>query len=316
METADPVAGPSASTADSAAVVRLLQRRGPRDHQAECRRFDQSDHLGWGCTACRDRPVLQLYRYSRAGGVRIDGDLPCSLGTYRREPGGGHGWTASTGYRRTDYRSGDGEPALSRQWRPAQWSGTSGGDLDPWTQVMKGYYREPELTATTLRDGWLRTGDIGMMTFNGCLRILGRYKATIVLSSGENLEPEPIEMRLRQSPLIENCMLIGQDQKQVGVLIVPDPEGFKGRIGPFGSLEELADDPAATDLVRKEIRKIISPENGFKSHELVRHVRLLSEPFEVGEELTSLFKLRRHVVEQKYAGLIREIYSPEPAISY
>ena len=183
-------------------------------------------------------------------------------------------------------------------------------------QVMQGYYREPELTASTLRDGWLRTGDIGMMTFNGCLRILGRYKATIVLSSGENLEPEPIEMRLRQSPLIENCMLIGQDQKQVGVLIVPDPEGFKGRIGPFGSLEELADDPAATDLVRKEIRKIISPENGFKSHELVRHVRLLSEPFEVGEELTSLFKLRRHVVEQKYAGLIREIYSPEPAISY
>src|SRR5690625_614550 len=138
METADPVAGPSASTADSAAVVRLLQRRGPRDHQAECRRFDQSDHLGWGCTACRDRPVLQLYRYSRAGGVRIDGDLPCSLGTYRREPGGGHGWTASTGYRRTDYRSGDGEPALSRQWRPAQWSGTSGGDLDPWTPGDEG----------------------------------------------------------------------------------------------------------------------------------------------------------------------------------
>jgi len=181
-------------------------------------------------------------------------------------------------------------------------------------QVMKGYYREPELTATTLRDGWLRTGDIGMMTFNGCLRILGRYKATVVLTSGENLEPEPIEMRLQQSPLIENCMVIGQDQKQAGVLIVPNMEGFKGRVA-FDTLEDLAANPEALNLIRQEVRALISARNGFKPYEFIRHIRLLSEPFEVGNELTSLYKLRRHVVEQKYADLIREIYSPEPAIA-
>jgi long-chain acyl-CoA synthetase len=88
---------------------------------------------------------------------------------------------------------------------------------------MKGYYKDPERTEKTIQNGWLKTGDLGMITFNDCLKILGRSKATIVLLSGENLEPEPIEMRLNQSPYITNSMLVGQDKKHVGALIELKP---------------------------------------------------------------------------------------------
>jgi len=178
-------------------------------------------------------------------------------------------------------------------------------------QVMKGYYRDPDLTRETIRDGWLRTGDLGMITFNGCLKILGRSKATIVLSSGENLEPEPIEMRLSQSPYIENCMLVGQDQKNLGALIVPNIEEFqKNGIGT-DSLAGLSENDHATKIIRKEIRKMISGNNGFKSFEQIQRFRLLPEKFEVGKELTNLYKLKRHIILDKYAEMIQEMYSPE-----
>jgi long-chain acyl-CoA synthetase len=94
-------------------------------------------------------------------------------------------------------------------------------------QVMKGYYKDQHLTDQTMTDGWLRTGDLGTITHNNCLKILGRCKATIVLSSGENVEPEPIEMRLQQSQFIDHCMIIGQDKKFLSALIVPVLTEFK-----------------------------------------------------------------------------------------
>lgn len=175
-------------------------------------------------------------------------------------------------------------------------------------QVMKGYYRDRENTERTVRDGWLHTGDLGMMTFNDCLKILGRCKETVVLSSGENLEPGPIEMRLRQSPLIEQCMVVGQDKKFIGALIVPDLDGFRERSVRADTLEDLAHSPEANRILRGEIRKTISQANGFKNFEHIREFRLVPETFKVGEELTNLFKLKRHVIEEKYASLIREIF--------
>jgi long-chain acyl-CoA synthetase len=179
-------------------------------------------------------------------------------------------------------------------------------------QVMKGYYREPELTNNSMKDGWLKTGDLGMITFNDCLKILGRSKATIVLSSGENLEPEPIEMRLNQSQYIEQSILVGQDQKFVGALIVPNLEAFQQNGIHAADISELSDDGESRKIVRSEIKNIISVRNGFKSHELVQRFRILPEKFEVGEELTSLFKLKRHVILDKYADMIEEMYSQEP----
>ena len=178
-------------------------------------------------------------------------------------------------------------------------------------QVMKGYYRDPDQTDSTIQNGWLRTGDLGMITFNNCLKILGRSKSTIVLLSGENLEPEPIEMRLTQSPYIEHCMVVGQDQKHIGALIVPNMEGFRDDGFKKQSLEELSNDPEVRSIIQSEIKRMISVDTGYKRFELIHDFRLLEENFTNGEELTSLFKMKRHVITDKYQKLIDEMYDQE-----
>lgn len=175
-------------------------------------------------------------------------------------------------------------------------------------QVMKGYFRNPEATAKSLKEGWFHTGDIGMVTFNDCLSILGRCKETIVLSSGENLEPVPIEMCLGQSPLIHQCVILGQDRRHLVALIVPSLEGFADSGLSMDSLEELAKEPEARRRMQMELRQLVSSANGFKAYEIVRGFSLLSEPFEVGRELTNLMKLKRHVINDQYEDLIDYLY--------
>lgn len=175
-------------------------------------------------------------------------------------------------------------------------------------QVMAGYYKEEELTSKAFQDGWFCTGDLGMVTHNDCLKILGRSKATIVLSSGENVEPEPIEMRLQQSRYIEQCMLVGQDQKSLGVLIVPELEAFRQNSSPPASHQELAQNKEANRIISQEIRRLISASNGFKSYELIRDFRLLNRSFRVGHELTNLFKVKRHVVTKEFNDVIQDLF--------
>ncbi|MEX2396664.1 MAG: long-chain fatty acid--CoA ligase, partial [Balneolales bacterium] len=178
-------------------------------------------------------------------------------------------------------------------------------------QVMKGYYRQPELTEKVLQDGWLRTGDLAMMTFNNCLKILGRSKSTIVLSNGENLEPEPLELRLSQSHLIDHCMIIGQDKKFIGALIVPNIDGLREKGVKSDSLSELVKNKEAHRLINDDIREKISTNNGFRNYEHIRDFRLLANQFEIGVELTDLHKMKRHVITDKYQDVIHEIYSDE-----
>ena len=176
-------------------------------------------------------------------------------------------------------------------------------------QVMKGYYRDEELTAKTIRDGWLHTGDLGIITHNNCLKILGRCKATIVLSSGENIEPEPIEMRLQQSLFIDHCMLVGQDKKFLGALIIPSLTEFRQAGFIVDSVADLVEDPEARKIIRTEIRRMTSTANGFKRYEQIRDFRLLPDTFEVGKELTNLYKIKRHEVETKFNHEIGQLFS-------
>jgi len=176
-------------------------------------------------------------------------------------------------------------------------------------QVMKGYYKDAELTNRTIVAGWLRTGDLGVITHNNCLKILGRSKSTIVLSSGENIEPEPLEMRLQESLFIEQCMVVGQDKKFLGALIVPALNEFRQAGFEVQTLDHLATNPDALKIIKDDIRRMISSNNGFKSYEQIRDFRILPIPFQVGEELTNLYKIKRHVVEKKFNRFIDEIYS-------
>jgi len=155
----------------------------------------------------------------------------------------------------------------------------------------------------------LSTGDLGIMTFNGCLKIVGRCKETIVLLGGENVEPLPIESRLLESPLIDQCMVVGQDRKHLGALIVPSLEGFAAAGIASPDLRTLAGMGAARELVRSEIRRLAGAEAGFKPFERVTVLELLPKPFEVGDELTPTYKLRRHVIAGKYSGEIDGLFA-------
>lgn len=179
-------------------------------------------------------------------------------------------------------------------------------------QIMKGYFKDPETTAAVLRaDGWFRTGDIGMVTWNDCLKILGRRKATLVLRNGENVEPEPIEMKLKLSPFIDQCVAVGQDQKFVGALIVPDLDAFREKGLQAETLSDLNRLPEVRKILQEEIRAAMADNSEFRRFEVVKDFRLLEQPFEVGVEVTNLFKLKRHVIHERFADVIAGMYPAE-----
>jgi len=170
---------------------------------------------------------------------------------------------------------------------------------------MDGYYRDPEQTALVFRDGWFRTGDIGRITFNDCLQFLGRCKETIVLLSGENLEPGPIEARLQESPSIQTAMIVGQDAHRIGALVVPAFDYLRTR-SDFAGLDDAAilGHPELAHHLAAEAKRLVNREAGFKAFELISGVRVLPKALEIGDELTSTFKLKRHVIAAKYPDLI------------
>jgi long-chain acyl-CoA synthetase len=174
-------------------------------------------------------------------------------------------------------------------------------------QVMTGYFRSPEETAKVVKDEWLNTGDLGMITFNDCIKIVGRTKDTVVLLSGENIEPVPIENKIVQSDLVDNCMVIGQDQKYLGLLVVPSEEGFKELDDSLGSIDAIIESKLAKEKMDQYIHEVISPRMGFKSFERIHSWRWVEKPFEIGDEMTSTFKLKRHVITSKYADKIESM---------
>jgi long-chain acyl-CoA synthetase len=220
--------------------------------------------------------------------------------------------TVGPAYPETEIRIVDlasGEILYPNPHRRGQGRGLRGGIHVRGPQVMNGYYKDPGRTAEILRDGWLNTGDIGMVTFNDCLKILGRSKETIVLLNGENIEPVPIEARLVASPLIDHCMVTGQDARQLGALVVPSVDGFRSAGIPEPNAEALVGNPNAEKLLDTEIRRLISSDAGFKAFERITVFRMVPKPFEVGDELTNTFKLKRHVITDRYADLIAAMHS-------
>lgn len=176
-------------------------------------------------------------------------------------------------------------------------------------QLMSGYHKDPEMTAKVMSDGWISTGDLGLVTFNDCYKIVGRCKETIVLLGGENVEPLPIESKLLESPLIDQCMVVGQDQKQLGVLVVPSLAGFAVMGIDAADMGSLIGDPETCRMIREEVRRLVGAASGFKPFERIATVELLEKPFEVGDELTMTFKLKRHVIAEKYAGKIKAMFA-------
>ena len=176
--------------------------------------------------------------------------------------------------------------------------------------IMRGYYKEPEKTKEVLKDGWLNSGDIMMLTTTGEFKFAGRAKDTIVLLGGENLEPEPIEKALSQSQFIDQVVVVGQDRKTLGCLILPNSENLQSKLSENGSAPNpnWGENAEALAIIKTEIKSRISAKTGFKSFERVSAFKLLDKPFEVGDELTQTMKVKRNVVFDKYAELIDSMY--------
>jgi long-chain acyl-CoA synthetase len=180
-------------------------------------------------------------------------------------------------------------------------------------QVMKGYYKKPELTASIVSaDGWLNTGDLGMMTHDNELKITGRVKDTIVLRGGENVEPTPIEQKICESEWIVNVMVVGQDKKFLAALVVPNKEMIvafaeENNIPNMG-YELLLQQPEIIDVVYDDVSKLIHYNTGFKSFEQIYKIKLLEKPFELGIELSPKMELKRHAIIDLYKNEIKTLF--------
>ena len=180
-------------------------------------------------------------------------------------------------------------------------------------QLMKGYFKKPEATAAMIdQDGWLNSGDLGMLTIKGELKILGREKDTIVLLGGENIEPVPMEQKLTESPYIEQAVIVGQDQKYLAALIVPDYDALEAFARENNLAYEnrihLRDVHAILELLSGEINRLISSKNGFRSFERIFKFEVLRNSFEVGKELSGKQDLKRHVLAELYKKEIARLF--------
>jgi long-chain acyl-CoA synthetase len=179
--------------------------------------------------------------------------------------------------------------------------------------IMKGYYKEEQKSAEVLKDGWLNSGDILVYTANGELKFAGRAKDTIVLFGGENVEPQPIEDTLIQSEYIHQVVVVGQDRKTLGALIVPAKEAVlkyaeERNISLPAEMRDWPLNAEIQKLYKTEIKDRISEKAGFKNFEKVTTFAVIPDEFRVGEELTQTLKVRRNVVFDKYAKQIEEMY--------
>ncbi len=177
--------------------------------------------------------------------------------------------------------------------------------------IMKGYWNDPEATRTAIDDdGWLYTGDIGVLTERNNLRITDRKKDLIVSSGGKNIAPQPIENILALSPYIERCIIIGDNREFLTALITPDFEQIKAVADNFGikysNPSELLSNDKIIAAIKQDIDRL---QKDLAKYERVRRFKLLTEPFSIENgTLTPKLSIKRHVVERKYSDLIDQMY--------
>lgn len=192
-------------------------------------------------------------------------------------------------------------------------------------QIMQGYYQNPEATAKAIdAEGWFDSGDLGWLTPQDDLVLTGRAKDTIVLTNGENIEPQPIEDACLRSPYIDQIMLVGQDQRRLGALIVPNVEALEKWVAsqnlPLDTQnEQLASSPSQKidwesrmiqDLFRQELNREVQNRPGFRPDDRIGTFKLILEPFSMENGLmTQTLKVRRHIVTDRYHDIIDGMFA-------
>jgi long-chain acyl-CoA synthetase len=168
------------------------------------------------------------------------------------------------------------------------------------------YYKNPEATnASTTPDGWWKTGDIGEL-IDGRLRIVGRVKEHFKLATGEYVEPDALESRLKDSPYVGQAFIYGDDQrKYVIALIVPNERALGQKLGE-SKLEALVNKPEAEQLFKDEVARLFKE---YKSFKQPTTFALLPDQFTVENGmLTPTLKMKRREILKKYKPVIDKLY--------
>ncbi len=180
--------------------------------------------------------------------------------------------------------------------------------------VFREYWGRPEETAAALREiggeKWFATGDIGHMDGDGFIFITDRKKDLIKTSGGKFIAPQPIEARLKASPLVHEAVVVGDGRKYVSALLQPEVNALAAALGrPILPAEELCALPEAARLYEELVATV---NKDLARFETVKRFRLLHTPFSIeGGDLTPTAKVRRRAVEQKYRDLIDSMYEPD-----
>ena len=177
--------------------------------------------------------------------------------------------------------------------------------------VMMGYYKRPDLTEQDVVDGWYHTGDIGLLTEDHFLKITDRKKELFKTSGGKYVAPLAIENKLKESPFIEQVMLIGADKKFVSALIVPSFPNIKDWARKNGISETNNDELLHNPKINQFFKELVESYNKFFNHvEQVKKFELLAHEWSIDTgELTPKMSLKRKVVMEKYRNAIERIYA-------
>ncbi|NJL63980.1 MAG: long-chain fatty acid--CoA ligase [Methylacidiphilales bacterium] len=192
-------------------------------------------------------------------------------------------------------------------------------------QIMQGYYQNPEATAKAIdSQGWFDSGDLGWVSENNDLILTGRAKDTIVLTNGENIEPQPIEDACLRSPYIDQIMLVGQDRRSIGALIVPNVETLakwaesqnlqlciqSDNVTLAGSQKINLESKIVQDLFRQEMNREVQNRPGYRPDDRINQFRLILEPFSIENGMmTQKLSIKRHVVMERYSDTINNMFA-------
>ena len=178
--------------------------------------------------------------------------------------------------------------------------------------VFLGYYKDPEATAETLdADGWVHSGDIGELDADGFLKVTDRKKELIITSGGKNIAPAPIEARLRSIPAVAQAVVIGDGHNYLTALLTLDAERLPAEAEAAGSsagdLEAAAVCPEIRDRIERQVEEVNRELAGV---ETIKRFSILPGELSIeGGELTPTMKIKRRVVQEKYAPQIEALYT-------
>lgn len=182
------------------------------------------------------------------------------------------------------------------------------------SNVMMGYYKRPDLTAECIdADGWFHTGDIGVWVEGKFLKITDRKKEIFKTSGGKYVAPQPIENKMKESPFIEQMIVVGAERKFTGALIVPAFATLKTWCEKNGLSANSNEEMIRHPRVQEHYKSIVEKFNPQFNHvEQVKKFELLPQEWTInGGELTPTLKLKRKVIMEKYGDKVERIYAAE-----